>query len=100
MKITIDIDCTPEEARTFLGLPDVQPMQQALMAQMQERLSETLAAMEPETMMKTWLPLGLQNWEQLQRAFWSQMAGGGPGSGGGSAAGSGSGSGGGAGGKG
>ena len=23
MKITVDIDCTPEEARRFLGLPDV-----------------------------------------------------------------------------
>ena len=23
MKITVDIDCTPEEARTFMGLPDV-----------------------------------------------------------------------------
>ena len=23
MKITIEIDCTPEEARSFMGLPDV-----------------------------------------------------------------------------
>jgi len=23
MKITVDVDCTPEEARSFLGLPDV-----------------------------------------------------------------------------
>ena len=23
MKITIDVDCSPEEARAFLGLPDV-----------------------------------------------------------------------------
>ena len=23
MKITIEVDCTPEEARNFLGLPDV-----------------------------------------------------------------------------
>ena len=26
MKITVDVDCTPEEARAFLGLPDVKPM--------------------------------------------------------------------------
>ncbi|MEQ8410389.1 MAG: DUF6489 family protein [Erythrobacter sp.] len=25
MKINIEIDCTPEEARTFMGLPDVTP---------------------------------------------------------------------------
>ena len=23
MKVTIEVDCTPEEARSFLGLPDV-----------------------------------------------------------------------------
>lgn len=34
MKITIDVDCTPDEARRFLGLPDVAPMQEALMAQL------------------------------------------------------------------
>ena len=29
MKITIEIDCTPDEARQFVGLPDVKPMQAA-----------------------------------------------------------------------
>ncbi|WP_420846806.1 DUF6489 family protein [Microvirga tunisiensis] len=28
MKITMDVECTPEEARAFLGLPDVKPMQE------------------------------------------------------------------------
>lgn len=27
MIITINVDCTPEEARAFLGLPDLKPMQ-------------------------------------------------------------------------
>ena len=26
MKINVEIDCTPQEARQFFGLPDVQPM--------------------------------------------------------------------------
>ena len=33
MKIRIDIDCTPEEARAFLGLPDVAPMHKAMMGE-------------------------------------------------------------------
>ena len=74
MKIKIDIDCTPEEARTFFGLPDVRPMQDALIAQLQERMSANLAAMDPETMIKTWMPMGLQGLEQMQKAFWSQMS--------------------------
>jgi len=74
MKIHVDIDCTPEEARAFLGLPDVAPMQEALMAEMQRRMLANLQAMEPEQLFKTWLPAGLQGWEQLQKAFWTQMA--------------------------
>ena len=74
MKIHVDIYCTPEEARSFLGLPDVAPMQEALMAEMQKRMMANLHAMEPEQLFKTWLPAGLQGWEQLQKAFWTRMA--------------------------
>ncbi len=74
MKITIDIDCTPDEARHFLGLPDVKPMQDAMMQEIQDRLSANLHAMDPETMLKTWLPAGIQGMEQLQKMFWTQLA--------------------------
>ena len=39
MKIVIDVECTPEEARSFLGLPDVAPVQQAMMEEIQRRLA-------------------------------------------------------------
>jgi hypothetical protein len=77
MKITIDIDCTPEEARAFLGLPDVAPLQAEMMKEMQERMMKTLAGMDAEKLMKTWLSGGMQTLEQM-RAFWEQMARGGP----------------------
>jgi hypothetical protein len=73
MKITVDIDCTPAEARHFFGLPDVKPMQDALMQQIQDRMSANLQAMEPEAMLKTWLPASLQGFEQMQKIFWNQM---------------------------
>ena len=73
MKITVDIDCTPDEARHFFGLPDVKPMQDALMQQIQDRMSANLQAMEPEAMLKTWLPASLQGFEQMQKMFWTQM---------------------------
>jgi hypothetical protein len=73
MKITVDVDCTPEEARAFFGLPDVRPMQEALMKQLQDRMSASLNAMDPETMMRTWMPAGIQGFEQVQKMFWSQM---------------------------
>jgi len=76
MKVTIDIDCTPEEARAFMGLPDVKPMQESVMQEVEDRMRANLQAMDPETMFKTWLPAGMQSFEQMQKMFWSQMTGG------------------------
>jgi len=33
MKVQIEIDCTPAEARAFLGLPDVAPLNEAMVAE-------------------------------------------------------------------
>jgi hypothetical protein len=73
VKITIDIDCTPQEARAFLGLPHIEPMQDALVEKMQERLSAYLDALEPEALMKHWLPGGMQGLAQIQERFWNQL---------------------------
>ena len=73
MKITVDVDCTPEEARAFLGLPDVKPMQEHLMREVQERMAANIRAMEPEAMLRTWLPATLKGFEQIQEMFISQM---------------------------
>jgi len=72
MKITMNIDCTPEEARSFLGLPDVGPMQERLLKEVEERLRANLHAMEPEAMLKTWLS-ALKGLEELQEKFLSRM---------------------------
>jgi len=74
MKITMNVECTPEEARAFLGLPDVKPMQEEMLKEVQKRLSASLKAMDPETIVKTWLPATLQGYEQLQEMFLTQMA--------------------------
>jgi hypothetical protein len=73
MKITIDIDCTPAEARAFFGLPDVQPMQAALMKELEDRLRKNIQALDPETLFKTWLPATLKNFEQMQEMFLAQL---------------------------
>jgi hypothetical protein len=73
MKISIDIDCTPQEARAFLGLPHIEPMQEALVAQMQARLAQYLDEVEPDALMSAWLPGGIKGLAQLQEQFWKQM---------------------------
>lgn len=75
MKLTIDIDCTAQEAREFLGLPDVRDMQARLLKDLEDRLKANIAAVEPEALMKQWLPLTLEGMEQMQRAFWSGLSG-------------------------
>jgi hypothetical protein len=73
MKISIDIECTPQEARAFFGLPAVEPMQEALVAQMQERLAQYLDAIPPDALMNAWLPGGIKGLAALQEQFWKQM---------------------------
>lgn len=73
MKIKIDIDCTAEEARHFLGLPEIKPMQDALLAELQQRMSQNLERLDPDTVFRTWFPQGLEDLGQLQRSFWDQM---------------------------
>lgn len=82
MKFTVNVDCTPEEARQFMGLPNVAPMQDAIMAQVQEQMQKNLTAMDPEGMMKFWMPQGgaqsmgggMQAFSDMQKMIWDQMS--------------------------
>lgn len=76
MKIKLDIDCTPEEARSFFGLPDVAPLQAAVMKEAQDRMMAALKTMDAEGMFKAWMPSGVEGFEKMQRAFWEGLAGG------------------------
>lgn len=73
MKVNFDIECTPEEARTFLGLPDIAPMQQRMLEEMEGRMLENVRNLDPETFMKTWMPATVQGWTEMQKMFWTQM---------------------------
>jgi len=74
MKVNVTIDCTPEEARAFFGLPDVAPMQERLIREIEQRMLASMKAMEPEALMKTWLPASIQGLENIQKMFWNAMS--------------------------
>ncbi len=76
MKVTIDVDCTPEEARAFLGLPDVAPLQEDMMNQMRSQMTAAAEAMNPDQMMKTLFPLDTEGLAAMQKKFWSSLAAG------------------------
>lgn len=75
MKITVDVDCTPQEARAFLGLPDVQPMQEVMMKEIQERMMSNMRSLDAAELMRLWMPAQIKGFEQMQD-FFAQLAGG------------------------
>ena len=67
--INIDIECTPAEARSFLGLPDVEPIQAAVMERLQERMLSEIDNFSPESLTNQWLSAFPQNAERMQEMF-------------------------------
>jgi len=67
MKVTIEIDCTPVEARTFMGLPDVTALNDHMVAEMKSRMDANMAAMAPEELMKSWTAFGVGAQEQFRK---------------------------------
>ena len=74
MKVNIEIECEPAEARAFLGLPNVEPLNDHLVAEMQRRMTENMAAMQPEELMKSWTSFGVQAQDQFRRLMESAVS--------------------------
>jgi len=60
MKFTVNVECSPEEARRFMGLPDVTPINEALVSEMTTRMQKNLSLMSGENMMSSWMSVGTQ----------------------------------------
>lgn len=73
MKFSINIDCTPDEARRFFGLPDITAMQEKMMEEMETKMQDQIKNLDPETFVKTWMPASIESWTELQKSFWTQM---------------------------
>jgi len=67
MKMSIEIDCSPAEARAFLGLPDVTTLNDKLVAEMQSRLEANMAMLAPDELVKSWTAFGAGAQEQFQK---------------------------------
>ncbi|QYE35718.1 hypothetical protein KZX46_07025 [Polymorphobacter sp. PAMC 29334] len=65
MKITFDIDCSPQEARAFLGLPDLEPLHALYLDKMKSFVTEGVGPADFERMARAWMPgisEGLETW--------------------------------------
>ncbi|HEY4988072.1 MAG TPA: DUF6489 family protein [Bradyrhizobium sp.] len=69
MKVNVEIDCTPLEARQFIGLPDVSPMQVAVMDKLQQQMMANIETVTPEALMKSWFTFDPKLAERFQDMF-------------------------------
>ena len=66
MKMTIEIACSPQEARAFLGLPDVTGLNDKLVEEMQKRMTSNMAMLSPDELIKNWTAFGVGAQEQFR----------------------------------
>ena len=58
MKISIEIDLTPQEARSLLGMPNITAIQDVFVGMAKDKLEKTANLVDVEPMVKTWTGLG------------------------------------------
>jgi hypothetical protein len=73
MKITVDVDCTPEEARRFMGLPDMSGVHEVYIDKMKKMIEEGVTADTMESMMRNWMPMG-EAGMNLWRSMFDQIS--------------------------
>src|ERR1700753_1838359 len=69
-KVQFEAIMTPKEARRFMGLPDVAPLQAKMIEEMERRMKAAMNTADPEAMMKAWMTLGGEGLQQFQKFIW------------------------------
>ena len=76
MKITIDIECTPSEARDLMGLPDVQKLQEQWLTKVQDRIMDEADKFSAEKILNSWAAGAASNTDMFTNMMAAFMPGG------------------------
>ena len=77
MRMTIDIDCTPAEARTLFGMPDVEAVNQMIVAEVIKRAKDNMDTLaDPEKFVAQMMSMGGKGMGGLQTVMAAAMGGG------------------------
>jgi hypothetical protein len=76
MKVSVDVDATPEELRRFLGLPDLSALNDELVSTLRERMQQGAEGYDPFSVLTASAPA----METFQRLFWNAWSSGATGS--------------------
>lgn len=69
MKITVEIDCTPEEARNFLGLPDVSTANKVYVDTIAKAMQGVSSLDQLQDYAKQLAPMGQVGLKMFQQLF-------------------------------
>ncbi len=75
MKVRLEVDCSPKEARAFLGLPDVTSLNDHLVLEMRKRVESNMALVSPDELMRNWMSFGGQATEQFRKLMTAAATG-------------------------
>jgi len=75
VKVRLEVDCSPKEARAFLGLPDVSALNDHMVQEMKKRMESNMALVSPEELMRSWMTFGGQATEQFRKLMTAATSG-------------------------
>ncbi len=58
MKFNIEVDCTPEEVRRLVGLPDLTAVHDVYLNQVKEVMTKGVSPDLVEGLVRNWVPMG------------------------------------------
>ncbi|MCV6591010.1 MAG: DUF6489 family protein [Marinobacterium sp.] len=73
MKISIDVEMTPEEFRKVLGLPDMAPLQQEMINQIKEQMEAGTDGYDPLTLFRPYLEGNQHSVDLMQKMLLGMM---------------------------
>jgi hypothetical protein len=75
MKMTIEVDCTPEEARRFMGLPDISGLNEHMVRELQAKVSQNMSLLSADELLKGWMAFGQGAQEQFRKLMEASLKG-------------------------
>jgi hypothetical protein len=75
VKVHLEVDCSPKEARDFLGLPDVTSLNDHMVLEMKKRVESNMALVSPDELMRNWMSFGGQATEQFRKLMTAAATG-------------------------
>lgn len=66
MKFVVNVECTPDELRAALGLPDLKPVHEVYTDKLRDLVNNGVKPEDVEKLMSAWMP-NAEGWRQLMR---------------------------------